>query len=73
MTYDANGGSGAPSAVSTYVGAVINVDDGSGITPPTDKEFIGWDTSASAVIPDITGTYKVTGNVTLYAVYADAE
>lgn len=71
VTYNANGGTGAPSAVSTYVGAIINVDDGSGITPPTDKIFLGWDTSATAEIPDITGTYKVTGNVTLYAVYGD--
>ena len=71
VTYDANGGSGAPAAVSTYVGATITVDDGSGLTPPTGKEFLGWDTSASATIPDISGTYKVTGSVTLYAIYGD--
>lgn len=71
VTYDANGGSDAPSAVSTYVGAVINVDDGSGLTPPTGKVFLGWDTSSTAVIPDITGTYRVTGSVTLYAIYED--
>lgn len=72
VTYNANGGSGAPSAVSTYVGAVINVDDGSQMTPPTDKEFLGWDTTSSAAVPDIVGTYKVTGSVTLYAVWGDA-
>lgn len=72
VTYNANGGSGAPSAVSTYVGAIINVDDGSGLTPPVDKHFIGWDTNSSAVIPDISGTYKVTSaSVTLYAIYED--
>lgn len=71
VTYDANGGSDAPSAVSTYVGAVINVDDGSGLTPPTGKVFLGWDTSSTATIPDITGTYRVTGSVTLYAIYED--
>lgn len=70
VTYDANGGSGAPSAVSTYVGATINVDDGSGLTPPADEHFIGWDTSASAVEPDVVGTFKVTkASTTLYAVY----
>lgn len=73
VTYDVNGGTGTVSAVSTYVGAIITVDNGSGITPPTDKMFVGWDTSASATIPDITGNYKVTGNVTLYAVYANVE
>ena len=73
VTYNANGGSDAPSAVSTYVGAVINVDDGAGLTPPTGKHFIGWDTVSSATTPDIIGTYKVTGSVTLYAIYADDE
>lgn len=73
VTYDVttNGGSNAPSAVSTYVGAIINVDDGSGITPPSGKVFAGWDTSSSATVPDISGTYKVTGTVTLYAIYED--
>lgn len=70
VTYDANGGSGAPSAVTTYVGATISVDDGSGLTPPTDEHFIGWDTSSSATTPDVVGTFKVTKtSTTLYAVY----
>ena len=74
VTYNANGGSDAPSAVSTYVGAIINVDDGAGLTPPADKHFIGWDTNSSATIPDISGTYKVTSaSVTLYAIYEDDE
>ena len=73
VTYNVNGGTGSVASVSTYVGATITVDDGSGITPPTDKVFLGWDTSSTATIPDITGTYKVTGSVTLYAVYGDAE
>ena len=71
VTYNVNGGTGSVAAVDTYVGAVINVSDGTGITPPTDKVFAGWDTSASATVPDITGSYKVTGDVTLYAVYVD--
>ena len=71
VTYDVttNGGTNAPEAVTTYVGATINVDDGSHITPPTGKVFAGWDTSASATYPDIYGTYKVTGDVTLYAIF----
>ena len=72
VTYNANGGSDAPSAVTTYVGAIIDVDDGSGLTPPAGKHFIGWDTNSSAVIPDIIDTYKVTSaTVTLYAIYED--
>lgn len=70
VTYNANGGSGAPASVSTYVGAIITVNDGSGLTPPTDEHFIGWDTSASATEPDVVGTYKVTkASTTLYAIY----
>ena len=73
VTYDVNGGTGTVASVQTYVGAIINVDNGQGITPPTDKVFLGWDTSASATIPDVVGTYKVTSaSVTLYAVYGDA-
>lgn len=73
VTYDVNGGTGTVAAVSTYVGATITVNDGSGITPPSGKVFSGWDTSSTATIPDITGTYKVTGSVTLYAVYVNEE
>ena len=69
VSYDVNGGTGTIADVETYVGAIINVNDGSSITPPTDEHFVGWDTSSTAVIPDIIGTYKVTGDVTLYAVY----
>ena len=73
VTYDVttNGGTGSIEAVETYVGAIINVDDGSGITPPTGYTFAGWDTSSSATYPDIYGTYKVTGDVTLYAIYEE--
>ena len=73
ITYDVttNGGTGSVASVSTYVGAIINVDDGAGITPPTGYLFAGWDTSASATIPDIYGTYKVTGDATLYAIYEE--
>ena len=73
VTYDVttNGGSGTVADVDTYVGAVITVNDGAGITPPTGKVFAGWDTTATAETPDIVGTYKVTGDVTLYAIYVD--
>lgn len=69
VTYDVNGGTGSVDAVSTYVGATITVSDGTGITPPEGEVFVGWDTSSTATVADITGNYKVTGNVTLYAVY----
>lgn len=71
VSYNVNGGSGTIADVETYVGAIIMVNDGSSITPPASKVFLGWDTSSTATIPDITGSYKVTGDVTLYAVYGD--
>ena len=73
VTYDVttNGGTGTVADVDTYVGAIITVNDGAGITPPTGKVFAGWDTSSTATIPDITGSYRVTGDVTLYAIYVD--
>lgn len=71
VSFDNNGGSGSYSSVSTYEGAIINVPDGSALTPPTGKVFAGWDTSSSATQPDIIGTYRVPGTITLYAVYVD--
>lgn len=71
VSFNANGGTGSYNNISTYVGAIINVPDGSALTPPTDKHFVGWDSTSTATNPDVVGTYKVTGTVTLYAIYAD--
>ena len=70
VTFNVNGGTGSIPTVTTYVGAVIDVPNGAGITPPTNKEFVGWDTSSTSTSADITGSYIVTGTVTLYAIYA---
>ena len=74
ITYDVttNGGSGTVAAVSGYVGQSIILNDGAGITPPSGKVFAGWDTTAAATIPDLTGTYNITGSATLYAIYKSA-
>ncbi len=69
VTFNLNGGTGTIPAVDTYVGAIITVPDGEGITPPTDETFIGWDSDSSATIPDVVDTYYVRGNITLYAIY----
>ena len=71
VTFNVNGGSGTIPAVSTYVGATIPVSTGAGITPPSNKHFVGWDTTSTATTPDIQGLYEVTAaSVTLYAIYA---
>ena len=70
VAFNANGGTGSYSSVSTYVGAVISVPDGSALTPATGYHFIGWDTTSSSTTADIQGTYKVeASSTTLYAIY----
>ena len=72
VTFNIGSGTGTtPAAVETFVGATIAVPSGAGITPPSNKVFAGWDTSSTATTADISGTYYVTGDVTLYAVYVD--
>lgn len=72
LTYNANGGTGTVSPVTVGKGTEVTLDAGSGLTPPDDKTFAGWAESASAEEPISGTTYKVTVNVTLYAVYAAA-
>jgi hypothetical protein len=72
VSYDANGGTGEVDAQTAIKGNTITLDDGSGLTAPEGKEFTGWATTDSAEEPDAESPYKVTENVTLYAVYATA-
>lgn len=69
ISYDANGGSGAPSSQSVCKGASATL---SSITPTrANHEFLGWATSSSAT----TATYSAGGSITissstvLYAVW----
>lgn len=73
VTYDVNGGTGDIAAATAIAGNTINLDDGAGITPPTDKVFKGWATTDDAEAADVTSPYTVTEDVTLYAVYGAAE
>ena len=74
VTYDVNGGTGDIAAATAIAGNAINLNDGTGITPPTpDKAFKGWATTSDAEAADVTSPYTVTADVTLYAVYGAAE
>ena len=67
VTYDANGGSGAPVAVKVLEGEYI-IDNAT--FPKKDGAFfIGWATSEDAAKP--IASLNVTEDVTLYAVYTD--
>lgn len=71
VTFDANGGSGAPSAISCVPGASITIPT----TKPTKsgKIFLGWGTSSTSAWSDsdriIGATYTPIGSVTLYAIW----
>lgn len=72
VTYNVNGGEGTIAAATAIKGNSINLSDGTGITPPSDKEFKGWATTNDATEPNVTSPYTVSGDVTLYAVYGAA-
>lgn len=72
VSFNIGSGTGTtPASINTYEGAIIELPDGSGITPPSSKVFSGWDTSSTATVADLSGSYRVTGSVTLYAIYID--
>lgn len=70
ISYDANGGTGTVAAQTVSVGQSTNLSDGTGLTAPTGKEFVGWATTSDAEIPDVTSPYTPEADITLYAVYS---
>lgn len=72
VTYDENGGTGSVDAQTVIAGNSITLDDGTGLTAPSGKEFAGWATTATATEPDVTSPYTPTENTTLHAVWVDA-
>ena len=72
VTYDVNGGTGSVASATAIKGNSISLNDGTGITPPDDKTFAGWATTADAEEADVTSPYTVTADITLYAVYTAA-
>lgn len=69
VTYNLNGGTGSINPVGVAAGNTITLNNGSTITPPTNKAFIGWATTSGATEPNVESQYKPAGDVTLYAVY----
>lgn len=69
VTYNVNGGTGSVDSVTAIAGNTINVNDGTGVTAPTNKEFVGWATTSTADTPDVGATMQVLADTTLYAVY----
>ncbi|MBQ4546680.1 MAG: InlB B-repeat-containing protein [Oscillospiraceae bacterium] len=73
VTYDANGGSGAPTAQTKTEGVALTL---SSVTPVREGyEFLGWATSSTATKAEYQpgGSYTKDANVTLYAVWEKKE
>ncbi|MBQ7637838.1 MAG: InlB B-repeat-containing protein, partial [Clostridia bacterium] len=69
VTYNANGGSGAPAAQEKFHG--VNLTLSSAVPTLAGYHFLGWATSDSATAADYAagGTYSADADVTLYAVW----
>ena len=71
ITYDANGGTGTVAAEHVADGDSVTLDDGTGLTPPSDKAFDGWATTADAEEADVESPYTPEDDITLYAVWTE--
>ena len=70
VTFDLMGGtSSTVEDTDVTAGQSINLDDGTNITAPSGKEFVGWATTADATTANVTSPYTPSGDITLYAVY----
>ena len=68
VTYNANGGSGAPSNQTKTYG--VNLTLSSTIPTRTDYNFLGWSTSPDgAVVYAVGANYTNNSNITLYAIW----
>ena len=71
VTYNVGEGTGTVSPVTVIAGNTVALNDGAGITPPSEQTFVGWGEGASSTEP-LASPYKPTGNLTLYAIYEPA-
>lgn len=69
VSFDANGGSGTVAPVACSNGATVTLPDGTGLTPPSSKQFKGWGTSSDAT--SVITTIAATEDTTLYAIWED--
>lgn len=73
VNYDANGGTGTIAAQSVTAGNAVTLNNGSGLTAPSGKEFAGWSTVSIATTPKyIAGEdFTPTSDTTFFAVWVD--
>lgn len=73
VEYNANGGEGSIPSVSVFSGKSITLSDGSELTPPEGKEFVGWAKTDSAQSATVVSPFTPDRDTILYAVWTDAE
>lgn len=72
VTYNVNGGTGSVQSATVNAGSSVTLNDGTGVTPPSNKTFSGWGLTEDAT-ETVASPYTPAGNVTLYAVYVAQE
>ena len=71
VTYNANGGSNAPSSQTKTYGTDLTLVGSP--TAPSGQRFSGWATSATGAVEYLPGgKYSANANITLYAIYVSA-
>ncbi len=70
VSYNANGGSGAPSSQTKTEGAALTLS--STVPSRSGYTFLGWGTSSSSTSPSYSagGSYTIDASITLYAVWS---
>ena len=71
LTFNANGGSNAPSAQKCYGGSPVTLPDQGSMTAPTNKVFVGWNTDKNATTALESYTMPTEDDV-LYAIWRAA-
>lgn len=74
ISYNANGGSGAPSSGTKWYGETYTIASGANMTPPSGKRFDSWNTSSSGTGASYVGGSKYTSNagLSLYATWVNS-
>ena len=72
IQFNVNGGTGTVTPIACAYGDTKQLPVGTGITPPSQKEFAGWATTSSATVSDVITEYRPQGDTTLYAVWDNA-
>ena len=71
LTYNAHGGTGSIAPLVAAKNSSVTLSDGTGLTAPEGKGFLGWGTTAATTTPDITSPYTITENKTIYAIWTN--